>query len=122
MKSLKITMIVLACLLTVNLGMAITPETKKIEKEKSAVLKKIQKVASHVNFTDYVRSGESEMIVLRCTVNENNEVVLSKVIGFDEELKMALRKKFENKKIKTSAALSGEELALRLKFAIQEKK
>ncbi|MDQ2177059.1 hypothetical protein [Marinifilum sp. D714] len=121
MKSLKITMIVLACLLSVNLGMASSPETKNIEKEKSAVLKKIQKVASHISFTDYVRSGETELIVLRCTVNENNEVVVSKVIGFDEELKAAIRKKFENKKIRTSAALSGEELALRLKFAIHEK-
>ena len=121
MKNLKIIMIVLACLLTVNLGMAITPETKKIEKEKSAVLKKIQKVVSRISFTDYVGSGETEPVVLRCTVNKNNEVVVSKVIGFDKELKEAIRRKVESKKIKTTTALIGEELALRLKFAIHKK-
>ncbi|MCT4601635.1 MAG: hypothetical protein N4A59_01865 [Marinifilum sp.] len=121
MKSLKITMIILACLLTVNLGMAITPQTKKIEKEKSAVLKKIQRLASQTNFTDYVRNGEYELIVLRCTVNENNEVVVSKIIGFDEGLQNAIRKTIESKKIKTIAALSGEELALRLKFKKYER-
>jgi hypothetical protein len=47
--------------------------------------------------------------------------VVSKVIGFDEELKKAVHKTMESKKIRTSAALSGEELALRLKFATYEK-
>ncbi|NOU59962.1 hypothetical protein [Marinifilum caeruleilacunae] len=121
MKNIKSIVLVLACLLSINVTMAITPETKKIEKEKSAVLKKIQKLASQTSFTDYVRKGESELIVLRCTVNENNEVVVSKVIGFDEELKKAVRKTMESKKIRTTAALSGEELALRLKFATYEK-
>eukprot|EP01029_Cantina_marsupialis_P001841 TRINITY_DN11664_c0_g3_i1.p1 TRINITY_DN11664_c0_g3~~TRINITY_DN11664_c0_g3_i1.p1 ORF type:complete len:122 (+),score=19.63 TRINITY_DN11664_c0_g3_i1:218-583(+) len=121
MKSIRITIIVLACLLTVNLGMAITPESKKIEKEKTAVLNKIRRVASHTNFTDFLRAGESELIVLRCTVNENNEVVVSKVIGFDEELKKAVRKTMSKKHIKTSAALTGQELALRLNFTKYEK-
>lgn len=101
--------------------MAITPETNKIEKERSAVLKKIQRLASQTSFADYVREGDSELIVLRCIVNQNNEVVVSKVIGFDEELKKAVRKTMESKKIKTIAALSGEELALRIKFVTYEK-
>lgn len=117
MKSIKGIMVVLAVLLTVNVSMAITPETKKIEKEKSAVLKKIQRIASQTNFTDYLKEGETEPIVLRCSVNENNEVVVSNVIGFNEELKAAVRRTMESKQIKTIAALSGEELALRLNFA-----
>jgi len=121
MKSIRITIIVLACLLTVNLGMAITPESKKIEKEKTAVLNKIKKIASHTNFTDILRTGETELIVLRCTVNENNEVVVSKVIGFDEELMEAVRKTMSKKRIKTSTALMGQELALRLNFTKCEK-
>jgi hypothetical protein len=121
MKSLKGLMIVLACLLTINVSMAITPETQKLEKERSAVMKKIQRLASHTSFTDYIQEGKSELIVLRCTVNENNEVVVSKVIGFDENLKKAVRKTMKSKKIRTTAALSGEELALRIKFSTYEK-
>ncbi|WP_421919786.1 hypothetical protein [Marinifilum sp.] len=118
MKRIKGLMIVVACLLTVNISMAITPEKTKIDKEKIAVLKKIQRLASQTCFCDFMEEGESESIVLRCTVNENNEVVVSKLIGFDEELKKAIRRSMERKKIKTTAALRGEELALRLKFEI----
>ena len=121
MKSIKGIMIALAVLLTVNISMAITPETKKIEKERSAVLKKIQKVASYTNFTDFMKEGETEPIVLRCTVNENNEVVVSKVIGFNKDLMEAVRRTMAGKQIKTIAALSGEELALRINFAKYER-
>ena len=121
MKTIKITMLVLACLLTVNIVMAITPEKKQIEKEKSEILNKIRKSLNKTGFTDFVKAGEKESIVLRCTVNENNEVAVSKVIGFNEDLKNAVRKRMEKKVIKTSDALSGEELALRLSFEKFEK-
>nr|WP_320119982.1 hypothetical protein [uncultured Marinifilum sp.] len=121
MKSIRIAVIVLACLLTVNVGMAITPDTLKIEKEKNIAFKKIKRAASTTSFVDFVRDGESELIVLRCTINENNEVKVSKVIGFNEELMQAVRNNMNKKKIKVNAALSGQELALRLNFAKYEK-
>lgn len=121
MKTIKITMMVLVCVLITNVAMAITPEHTKIQKEKSEVLNKIRRAASATSFTDYMRTGQSELIVLRCTVNEDNEVVVSKVIGFNQELMEAVKRRMAKKKIKTSAALTGEELALRLNFSKIEK-
>ena len=116
MKKLRIVIAILACVLAVQVATATTPETKKIEKEKSAILKKIHRIASKTKFTDYLKIGETELIVLRCTVNENNEVEVYKVIGFDEDLKKAVRRTMEKKQIKTSPALAGQELALKLSF------
>ncbi|BAX81730.1 hypothetical protein ALGA_3432 [Labilibaculum antarcticum] len=120
MKAIKIAFFALACLLlTANLGMAITPEKQKIEKEKSMLLNKIRKSVTKIDFVDFIEVGKSEVIVLRCIVNENNRVVVSKVIGFDEELKQAVRKAMDKKIITASSGLVGEELALQFKFAMQ---
>lgn len=120
MKTIKIVFFALACfLLTANLGMAITPEKQKTEKEKSILLNKIRRSVTKIDFVDFIEVGESEVIVLRCTVNENNRVVVSKVIGFDEELKQAVRKAMDNKMITTSSDLVGEELALQFKFVMR---
>lgn len=121
MKSIKIAVVVLAALLITNLGMAITPDTLKIEKESTLALKKIKRAASRTSFVDFLRDGESELIVLRCTINENNEVKVSKVIGFNEELMEAVRKNMSKKHIKVNEALIGKELALRLNFTKREK-
>lgn len=117
MKTIKIIGLVLAGLfLTVNLTMATTPQKQKIEKEKCEVLNKIRKSLSNTHFTNFVEMGKQESIVVRCSVNENNQVVVNKVIGFDEQLKNAVRKQMERKKLTTSSLLVGEELALRLTF------
>lgn len=121
MKTIKIAFFALACfLLTANFGMATTPEKQKTEKEKSILLNKIRKSVSKTNFADFMEVGKTELIVLRCTVNENNQVVVSKVIGFDEELKEAVRKTMKNNRIMASADLVGEELALQVKFKMQK--
>jgi hypothetical protein len=120
MKTIKIAFFALVCLLlTANLGMAITPEKQKIEKEKSMLLNKIRRSVTKIDFVDFIEVGKSEQIVLRCIVNENNRVVVSKVIGFDDELKQAIRKAMDNKIITTSSDLVGEELVLQFKFAMQ---
>ncbi|MBN2597217.1 hypothetical protein [Labilibaculum sp.] len=117
MKTIRIAFFALACLLlTANLGMATTPDKQKIEKEKSMLLNKIQKSVAQTDFADLIDLGESESIVLRCTINENNQVVVSKVIGFNEELKKAVRKTMEDARIKAVPGLVGEELALQVKF------
>jgi len=121
MKTIRIAFFALACiLLTANLGMAIIPEKQKIEKEKSMLLNKIRRSVSKIDFVDFIEAGNSEVIVLRCTINENNRVVVSKVIGFDDELKQAVRKAMDNKMITASSDLVGEELALRFKFALRK--
>ncbi|WP_320019141.1 hypothetical protein [Labilibaculum manganireducens] len=117
MKTIRTAFFALVCLLlAANLGMATTPDQQKIEKEKSILLDKIHKSVSQTNFADIIDLGESELIVLRCTINENNRVVVSKVIGFNEELKKAVRKTMEDAKIKAIPGLVGEELALKVKF------
>lgn len=121
MKTIRIAFFALACLLlTANLGMAITPEKTKIEKEKSVLLKKIRRSVSNVNFEDLIEIGKSEQIVLRCSINENNLVVISHLIGFDEDLKKAIRKMMEKKMIMASSDLVGEELAFRFTFAMRK--
>ncbi len=121
MKTIKIAFFALACLLlTANLGMAITPEKQKIEKEKSMLLNKIRKSVTKIDFGDFIEVGRTEQIVLRCTVNENNLVVVSKVIGFDEELKQAVRNAMDHKLISASSDLVGEELALLFKFEMHK--
>ena len=117
MKTIRTAFFALVCLLlAANLRMATTPDKQKIEKEKSILLDKIHKSVSQTNFADVIDPGESELIVLRCTINENNKVVVSKVIGFNEELKKAVRKTMEDSRIKAIPGLVGEELALKVKF------
>lgn len=121
MKTIKITFFALACLLlTANLGMAITPERTKIKKEKSVLLNKIRRSVSNVDFEDFIEVGRTDQIILRCTVNENNRVMVSKVIGFDDELKKAIRKMMDRKVIMASSDLVGEELALRFTFVMRK--
>lgn len=121
MKTIKIAFFALACiLLTANLGMAITPEKHELEKEKSMLLNKIRRSVSNIDFVKFIEVGRAEQIVLRCTINENNRVVVSKVIGFDDDLKQAIRKTMENRKIMASSNLKGEELALQFLFKMQK--
>lgn len=114
MKTLKITVFVLVCLLSANL--AFGSEKEDLEKEKIEIINKIRNRVSHMAFTAFMKCGQLEQIVLRCRVNENREVVVSKIIGFNENLKEAVRKRMEKKIIKTSAALCGHELAVRFSF------
>lgn len=117
MKTIKIIFLALACLIiTTNLGMAISPEKQKNQNEKNELLTKIRKSVSRVYFTNYVEVGKNEMIIVRCTINENNRVVVSEVIGFNEKLKRIIRKKMDKKVIKASSGMVGEELALRFTF------
>ncbi|PKQ61878.1 hypothetical protein BZG02_14735 [Labilibaculum filiforme] len=121
MKTIKIAFFALACLfLTANLGMATTPIKSKIEKEKILLMNKIRKAVAKTNFVEFMEIGKSELIVLRCTINENNQVVVSKVIGFDDELKEAVRKTMKHSSIMASSNLVGEELALQVKFKVEK--
>ena len=117
MKTIKVVFFALACLvLTTNFAMAIEPEKQKIEKEKIVLLKKIKRSVSQTSFTDFIKTGNTEQVVVRCSVNENNRVVVSKVIGFDDELKAAIQQNLEGKRIKTSPEMVGEELAVLFTF------
>lgn len=120
MKTIRNIFFAVACIvLSANLGMAITPVKSKIEKEKNVLLNKIRRLVSNVDFIDFIEVGSSEQIVVRCSINENNQVVVSKVIGFDEDLKKAIHKILDKKVIMASSDLVGEELALQFKFAMQ---
>jgi len=116
MKTLKLTVFVLVCLFTANLSMAIAPKMEDVIKEKSEVINKIRKSVAYTEFVPFMKCGQLEQIVLRCKVNENCEVVVSKIIGHNEDLKKAVRRRMKKKIIKTSKALCGQDLALRLSF------
>ncbi len=120
MKTIKIVFFALACLvLTTNFAMAVKPEKQKINKEKIELLKKIKRSVSKTNIAGFMQKGKTEQIVLRCTVNENNRVVVSKVIGFDDELKKAVRKNMNGRLIKASSDMVGQELALQFTFKMK---
>ncbi len=120
MKTIKIVFFALACLvLTTNFAMAVEPEKQKIEKEKIQLLKKIKRSVSSTSFADFMKEGITEQVVVRCTVNKNNRVVVSKVIGFDDELKKAIRENMNSKLIKASSDLVGQELALHFTFKMK---
>ncbi len=120
MKTIKIVFFALACLVvTTNFAMAVKPQKQKIKTEKIKLLKKIKRSVSKTHFADIMQVGKTEQVVLRCTVNEYNRVVVSKIIGFDDELKKAIRKNMESKLINASSDLVGQELALQFTFKMK---
>ncbi|MFA8433706.1 MAG: hypothetical protein ACEPOZ_04235 [Marinifilaceae bacterium] len=121
MKRIKIIIIVVACLLLSNIaGMAMSPLDKKIEKEKTEVVKQLRKSISSIGFTRYMEIGEQERMVVRCLVNEEKRVVLKKIIGFNDDLMKKVGEKVKKKEIITSQTLVGEEIAFRICFVKKE--
>ncbi len=120
MKTIKIVFFALACLVvTSNLAMAVKPQKQKIKTEKTKLLKKIKRSVSKTHFADIMQARKTEQVVLRCTVNEYNRIVISKIIGFDDELKKAIRKKMDAKLIMASSDLVGQELAFKFTFKMK---
>lgn len=117
MKTVKNILMTVACvLLSASFTLAITPEKQRIEKKKSILLSKIRKTVTKTNFIDYIELNKPETVIVRCSVNDEGKVVLSNVIGFDEDLKKSIRKSMERKNFKASSDLIGEELALRITY------
>mgnify|MGYP003624579751 CR=1 FL=1 len=116
MKTITTTLIILVCLLSTNLSTAEKPEKKAIEREKAELINKISKTISSLRFVDFVKCGEHEQVVLRCVVNDNEELVVKSIVGVNVKLKQAILRRVEKKAIKTSPALCGQKLAFRFKF------
>ena len=121
MKTITKTLIILVCLLSVNLSMASTPEKDTIEKEKNEVINKICRSVSHTSFSKYAKCRVLNQIVLRCEVNDSCRVVVCNIIGVNEDLKKAILTKMARRSIRTSEALCGQELALRISFKKYDK-
>ncbi|MDE5422887.1 hypothetical protein L3073_11765 [Ancylomarina sp. DW003] len=121
MKTTTRTLIILVCLLSANLSIATTPEKKAIEKEKAELINKISKTISSLSFIDCVKCGEHEQVVLRCVVNDNEEVVVKSILGVNVKLKQAILRRIEKKAIKASPVLCGQKLAFRFKFEKHQK-
>jgi len=116
MRTITKILIVLVCLLSTNVLMAIIPEKKGIEEEKAELINKIRRTVSTIHFVDCMKCGDHEQVVLRCMVNENEEVIVNKILGCNEKLKLTILKKMNKSKFKISAALRGQKIALHFKF------
>jgi len=116
MKTITKTLIVLICMLSANVLIAETPNKKGIVEEKAELINKIRRTVSTIHFVDCMKCGDHEQVVLRCMVNDNEEVIVDKILGCNEKLKLIILKKMNKSKFKISSALCGQEFALHLKF------
>ncbi len=120
MKAIKITLIVLACLLVSNFSMAGLPQKSKIENQKTSLINRIAKTISNLRFVDCMKCGEHNQVILRCMVDTNNKVVVEDIVGLNKDLKLTIIKRIEQTNFKPSTTLCGQKLALRLKFEKHE--
>ena len=54
------------------------------------VLKKIKRKINYIHLNDYLKEGENARMIVSCLVNENYEVEVSSIKGYDKELKNAI--------------------------------
>lgn len=116
MRRITMILIVLVCLFSTNVLMAITPEKKGIENKKTQLINKIRRTVSTVYFLDCMKCGEHQQVVLRCIVNDNEKLVVKSIVGVNEKLKQAILKRIDKKAIKIYPELCGQKMALLFKF------
>jgi hypothetical protein len=116
MKTITKTLIVLICILNANVLIAETPNKKGIVEAKAELINKIRRAVSTIHFVDCMKCGDHEQVVLRCIVNDNEEVIVDKILGCNEKLKQTILKKMNKSKFKISSVLRGQKIALHFTF------
>lgn len=66
-----------------------------------------------------MQSNSTELLVIYCHVNRNNEVVIDKLRSYNDEIKENVQEIMKANPIKASSTLIGETIAFKLRFEIK---
>jgi uncharacterized secreted protein with C-terminal beta-propeller domain len=80
------------------------------------VLKKIKSKMNYLHVKDYLVEGEKNSVIITCYVNEDKQVEVAKIDGYDEELNQAVIETLEKRPVKCENAESGEYFTFKLTF------
>jgi len=80
------------------------------------VLNKIKRHMNSVNFSDYMNTGTSAKYLVTCYINENREVELKNIEGYNEDLKEAIMEEFSEETISCPSEIPGTTFSFYLTF------
>jgi hypothetical protein len=78
------------------------------------VLKKIKRTMMRIDVKDYLVEDEKQLLILTCTINENQQVELLRIDGYDEEVKAAVAETLIDHPVVCKDAKRGEIFTFRL--------
>lgn len=80
------------------------------------VLKKIKSKMNYLNVKDYLVEGQKNTVIVTCYVNEDNQIEVAKINGYDKELNQAVIETLERHPVNCEKADSGEYFTFKMTF------
>jgi len=118
MKTLKLTVLVLAIMLTNTLAVSAKSVTK-VKTANEAQQDLYKKIKSNLVIWSVIESMESNYAaecIVYCTVDQTNNVHILKIEGDEELLKEKIVEVFEKHLVKAADVLQGTSIAFKLRF------
>ena len=88
---------------------ATAPEAKNDCEQKT--LRKIKRKLNLIKVSDYLAEGQKAKLIVTCTVNDEKNVEVLHVEGYDEELKAEIMNTLKEHPVKCENTASGEEFS-----------
>lgn len=91
------------------------PEPTKSNCDKK-VLNKIKRQMNAVNYSDYMEISTTAKYLVTCFINENHEVELKSIEGYNEGLKQAIVEEFNDEAVSCPGEVPGTYFSFYLTF------
>jgi hypothetical protein len=78
------------------------------------VLKKIKKQMFALDLEDYLEEGERQAVIITCAVNEEDEVEVVKISGYDKELNAAIAEILDRKPVRYVGTDEGDNFTFKM--------
>jgi len=82
------------------------------------VLKKIKRKINYIHLNDYLTEGENARMIVSCIINDDYEVEVAAIKGYDEELKKAIIETLKDHPVKCEDQTKGSSFTFALNLKI----